>query len=38
MSESLPLGHWVDQSVHYLLDHDAATFDAVGARSKGSLH
>jgi glycine betaine/proline transport system permease protein len=30
MSEIIPLGHWVDQSVHYLLDHDAGTFDSIG--------
>ncbi|CAG9212585.1 Glycine betaine/carnitine transport permease protein GbuB [Paraburkholderia tropica] len=30
MSEMIPLGRWVDQSVHYLLDHDANSFDAVG--------
>src|ERR1700761_121555 len=30
MSEMIPLGHWVDQGVHYLLDHDASTFDSVG--------
>jgi glycine betaine/proline transport system permease protein len=30
MSEIIPLGRWVDQSVHYLLDHDANSFDAVG--------
>ncbi|HDR9107048.1 TPA: proline/glycine betaine ABC transporter permease [Burkholderia vietnamiensis] len=30
MSEIIPLGSWVDQSVHYLLDHDAKTFDAIG--------
>jgi glycine betaine/proline transport system permease protein len=30
MSEMIPLGSWVDQSVHYLLDHDAKTFDAIG--------
>ncbi|MCG5077861.1 choline ABC transporter permease subunit [Paraburkholderia tagetis] len=30
MSEIIPLGQWVDQSVHYLLDHDANTFDAIG--------
>ena len=30
MSEMIPLGTWVDQSVHYLLDHDAKTFDAIG--------
>lgn len=35
MSESLPLGQWVDKSVHYLLDHDAATFDAVGRAIEG---
>jgi glycine betaine/proline transport system permease protein len=35
MSEFLPLGHWVDQSVHYLLDHDAATFDTVGRAIEG---
>ncbi|NUO87711.1 MAG: proline/glycine betaine ABC transporter permease [Cupriavidus sp.] len=36
MSELLPVGRWVDQSVHYLLDHDAATFDAIG-RAIGGL-
>ena len=30
MSELIPLGSWVDHSVHYLLDHDSNTFDAVG--------
>lgn len=35
MSEILPLGRWVDQSVHYLLDHDAATFDAIGRAIEG---
>lgn len=30
MSEIIPIGQWVDQSVHYLLDHDANSFDAVG--------
>lgn len=30
MSEIIPLGRWVDDSVHYLLDHDASTFDAIG--------
>jgi glycine betaine/proline transport system permease protein len=30
MSEIIPLGRWVDDSVHYLLDHDANTFDAIG--------
>jgi glycine betaine/proline transport system permease protein len=30
MSEMIPLGRWVDDSVHYLLDHDANTFDAIG--------
>lgn len=30
MSELIPLGSWVDQSVHYLLDHDSRAFDAVG--------
>jgi glycine betaine/proline transport system permease protein len=30
MSELIPLGSWVDQSVHYLLDHDSRVFDAVG--------
>ncbi|WP_330728622.1 proline/glycine betaine ABC transporter permease [Burkholderia multivorans] len=35
MSEMIPLGSWVDQSVHYLLDHDAATFDAIGRAIEG---
>ncbi|MFS8974780.1 choline ABC transporter permease subunit [Cupriavidus necator] len=35
MSEMLPLGRWVDQSVHYLLEHDAATFDAIGRAIEG---
>jgi glycine betaine/proline transport system permease protein len=30
MSEIIPLGKWVDQSVHYLLDHDGQTFDTIG--------
>lgn len=30
MSELIPLGTWVDQSVHYLLDHDSHAFDALG--------
>ncbi|WP_186128666.1 choline ABC transporter permease subunit [Burkholderia gladioli] len=30
MSELIPLGTWVDQSVRYLLDHDAKTFDTIG--------
>jgi glycine betaine/proline transport system permease protein len=30
MSEMIPLGRWVDDSVRYLLDHDANTFDAIG--------
>jgi glycine betaine/proline transport system permease protein len=30
MSEMIPLGRWVDDSVHYLLDHDANAFDAIG--------
>lgn len=30
MSELIPLGSWVDQSVHYLLDHDSQTFDMIG--------
>src|SRR5258708_16733567 len=30
MCEIIPLGRWVDQSVHYLLDHDASTFDSIG--------
>ncbi|KDB06072.1 choline ABC transporter, permease protein [Burkholderia sp. lig30] len=35
MSEIIPLGSWVDQSVHYLLDHDAKTFDAIGRTIEG---
>ncbi|KJR91179.1 choline ABC transporter permease subunit [Burkholderia pseudomallei] len=35
MSELIPLGSWVDQSVHYLLDHDAKTFDAIGRAIEG---
>ena len=35
MSEMIPLGRWVDQSVHYLLDHDANSFDAVGRAIEG---
>ena len=35
MSEIIPIGHWVDQSVHYLLDHDANSFDAVGRAIEG---
>ena len=35
MSEIIPLGHWVDQSVHYLLDHDSNTFDAIGKVIEG---
>jgi glycine betaine/proline transport system permease protein len=30
MSEIIPLGSWVDHGVHYLLDHDAKTFDSIG--------
>ena len=30
MSELIPLGSWVDQSVHYLLDHDSHAFDMIG--------
>ncbi|PMS21999.1 choline ABC transporter permease subunit [Trinickia dabaoshanensis] len=30
MSELIPLGTWVDESVHYLLDHDSQTFDMIG--------
>ena len=30
MSEIIPLGRWVNQSVHYLLDHDANTFGSIG--------
>ncbi|WP_321915390.1 MULTISPECIES: choline ABC transporter permease subunit [unclassified Paraburkholderia] len=35
MSEIIPIGQWVDQSVHYLLDHDANSFDAVGKAIEG---
>jgi glycine betaine/proline transport system permease protein len=35
MSEIIPLGSWVDQSVHYLLDHDANTFDSIGRFIEG---
>ncbi|AOJ04957.1 choline ABC transporter permease subunit [Burkholderia mayonis] len=35
MSELISLGSWVDQSVHYLLDHDAKTFDAIGRAIEG---
>ncbi|WJF92125.1 choline ABC transporter permease subunit [Paraburkholderia bonniea] len=35
MSEIIPLGRWVDQSVHYLLEHDASTFDAIGKAIEG---
>ncbi|WP_321963132.1 choline ABC transporter permease subunit [Paraburkholderia sp. J7] len=35
MSEIIPIGQWVDQSVHYLLDHDANSFDAVGRAIEG---
>ena len=35
MSEIIPVGQWVDQSVHYLLDHDANSFDAVGRAIEG---
>ena len=38
MSEMIPLGTWVDQSVHYLLDHDAKTFDTIGQAIEGSRH
>jgi len=30
MSELIPLGTWVDQSVDYLLDHDSQAFDTIG--------
>jgi glycine betaine/proline transport system permease protein len=30
MSEIIPLGRWVERSAHYLLDHDASTFDSIG--------
>ncbi|WP_207004725.1 choline ABC transporter permease subunit [Trinickia mobilis] len=35
MSELIPLGSWVDQSVHFLLDHDSSTFDAIGKVIEG---
>jgi glycine betaine/proline transport system permease protein len=35
MSELIPLGTWVDQSVHYLLDHDSHAFDMVGRAIDG---
>ena len=35
MSELIPLGRWVDHAVHYLLDYDASTFDAIGAVIEG---
>lgn len=35
MSELIPLGRWVDQSVHYLLDHDSRTFDMIGRTIEG---
>jgi len=35
MSELIPLGSWVDQAVHYLLDHDSQTFDVVGRAIDG---
>lgn len=35
MSELIPLGSWVDQSVHYLLDHDSQTFDMIGRAIDG---
>ncbi|HLX02903.1 MAG TPA: choline ABC transporter permease subunit [Trinickia sp.] len=35
MSELIPLGSWVDQSVHFLLDHDSNTFDAIGKVIEG---
>lgn len=35
MSELIPLGSWVDQSVHYLLDHDSHTFDVIGRTIEG---
>ena len=35
MSETIPLGRWVDQAVHYLLDHDASTFDSIGKAIEG---
>nr|CUV54786.1 putative pseudogene (Abc transporter n-terminal) transmembrane protein [Ralstonia solanacearum] len=35
MSDTLPIGHWVDQALHDLLDHDAAAFDTVGRAIEG---
>jgi glycine betaine/proline transport system permease protein len=35
MSELIPLGSWVDASVHYLLDHDSKTFDMIGRAIEG---
>ncbi|MGN6084563.1 choline ABC transporter permease subunit [Trinickia sp.] len=35
MSELIPLGTWVDQSVHYLLDHDSHAFDVIGRAIDG---
>ncbi|QCP53331.1 choline ABC transporter permease subunit [Trinickia violacea] len=35
MSELIPLGSWVDHSVHFLLDHDSDTFDAIGKVIEG---
>lgn len=31
----IPLGSWVDHSVHDLLDNDAKTFDAIGRAIEG---
>jgi glycine betaine/proline transport system permease protein len=30
MSELIPLGRWIDQSVRFLLDHDGRVFEVVG--------
>ncbi|HEV3106316.1 MAG TPA: choline ABC transporter permease subunit [Trinickia sp.] len=35
MSELVPLGRWVDQSVRYLLDHDSHAFDVIGRAIEG---
>jgi glycine betaine/proline transport system permease protein len=35
MSELIPLGTWVDESVHYLLDHDSHAFDVIGRAIDG---
>lgn len=35
MSELIPLGAWVDRSVHYLLDNHSATFDMIGRTIEG---